>query len=187
VALHSEVPESGWVIVDLTAYEALATFAPQAAGAGSGTPSEPSPAPPDGLDEKAIIKARLVAWAERLRAGETVGRSGRPEASPEAALELGAVAVRRVPQPDIITVDRKAIRRARAPGLRLLAAPARADDVLPAAPLKPGIFRSRRMRLLLLGLAAAYLVTGLAHSFARWKPGRVIVVPSTIDGRTVIT
>jgi hypothetical protein len=31
------------------------------------------------------------------------------------------------------------------------------------------------------------VVTGLAHSLARSKPARVIVVPATVDGRTVIT
>jgi len=187
----SEVPESGWVVIDLAGYEALASskpsLAPRPACAGSGTPGEASPAPSEQPDEKALIKARLVAWAGRLRASETVGQSKASEASPEPTVEIAKVAVRRVPDSDIIAVAGKAIRLASAPALRLLATPAQAHDVSPSAPSKPRLLRSRRMRFVLLGLAAAYLVTGLAHSLARWKPGRVIVVPATADSRTVIT
>ena len=43
------------------------------------------------------------------------------------------------------------------------------------------------MRFILLCLAAFAFSAGIVHSFARWKPGRVIVVPATITPGVVIT
>jgi len=48
-------------------------------------------------------------------------------------------------------------------------------------------FNSPGFHFVLLCLAAFLLSAGIVHSFARWKPGRVIVVPATITPGAVIT
>jgi hypothetical protein len=68
-----------------------------------------------------------------------------------------------------------------------LAGPAQAQAILSLKVPVRRPFGSRRARFLLLGMAAAFVVTGLLHSYARWKPARVIVIPATADGGSVIT
>jgi hypothetical protein len=191
VVFGPEVAESGWVAIDLAAYEGLTNstraFAAPPAHNEPVAAAEASEPTIGGADEKALFKTRLMAWAERLRTPEQRGGSEISQRSPEPSFELAPAPARRIPELDIVKVERKSIGLARPPAVRLLAAPAGAAEILPPAFLKPRLFRSRRARFLLLGMAAAYLVTGLVHSLARWKPGRVIVVPATIDDRTVIT
>jgi hypothetical protein len=202
---------SGWIAVDLAAYKALAPgrvdFAQADCRREAGPARIGSEEPITDAGEKALIKARLLAWAERLRSAEP-----RPASLP---------APRSVPAPDIVTLDRRSIRLRKAapaplplrPPLaaraqrRALSAPpaARAQrpapvappqappppleptEILPPLPSKKRPFSSRRARVFLLAMAAAYFVTGLVHSLARWKPGRVIVIPATADSRSVIT
>jgi hypothetical protein len=188
VVVGSELAESGWVTVDLAAYDGLAArgaFAPRPARSEPAAFNELWRPQNGGEGEKALVKARLVAWAERLR---THG----PDRGSEVSKDFAGLSpdfappARRIPGPDIVVIERRSM-RARAAPVRLIAAPAGAASAPPAAPPKPRLFRSRGGRFLLLGMATAYLITGLVHSLARWKPSRVIVVPATIDGRTVIT
>jgi hypothetical protein len=182
VVSDSDVREGGWIAVDLAAYEGVASAA--ASFARPQATQEPPWRSAGAADEKALIKARLVAWAERLRNREERG----PEEAASSGRRVAATppAIRRIPALDIVTLDRRSIRLRKAPAARLLAAPVEPTEILPPPP-KPRRFSSRRARFLLLGMAAAYLVTGLVHSFARSKSPRAIVVPATADGRSVIT
>jgi hypothetical protein len=193
--IESEVAESGWVSIDLAGYEVIARSSPARfeAPAGSAEPAASAPplaaaAPiPDPEPDKALVKARLVAWVERLRAeAERPHQAGDPPAEPEPALQ--ALPPRRIPGPDVIKIDRKPRGAGPRPeAVRLVAVPESGGGEAFRPGGRPSLLRSRRFRILLLGLAAAYLVTGLVHSLARWKPARVIVVPATADGRSVIT
>jgi hypothetical protein len=189
IVVDSEIAESGWLTVDLALYEAIPRppGAPQFERPAAPAKPESSPARTADTEQQAFIRARLVAWAGRLRARETTPPDGHPNPAPDHAPDPPVAPLRRVPRPDIIKIDRKPIRALTPPGsARLLAAPAMADEGTSGSAGKPRS-RSRRVRILLLALAAAYLVAGLAHSLTRLKPTRAIVVPATADDRTVIT
>jgi hypothetical protein len=196
VVAESEIAESGWVPVDLAAYEAI----PPAAPVTKPEPAleiGPEPVPEAGdADARAAIQARLVAWAERVRGGGAVAENGDPEPRAEAAPMELPEPIRRVPHCDIIKIERKASRalvraQTRAP-VRLQARLPRVRPIHVPEPVAaprdaPRPKRSLRLRIVLLALAAVYVLAGLTHAYARWKSNRVIVVPATADSSTVIT
>lgn len=152
----------------------------------------------------ALTSARLLAWVERLRGGDR-SLAAEPAFETVADLGLGTLAEpatadraeaiadpgreRGIPASALVPVGRGPSREAQRP-----AAPP-SPPAAPAADLRlpRGKLRLRRVpsspnvRFVLLCLAAFFFAAGVAHSFARWKPVRVIVVPETENLRSVIT
>lgn len=144
--------------------------------------------------QDALTSAQLRAWAERLR-GAPAPDPPRPAAAaaahPPAGIEPEPAQPREhgIPASALVPVGRGAAGKPTepaAPPLRLV--PSAREVELPRwrLRLRRGP-RSPAMRLVLLCLAAFFLAAGVAHSFARWKPARIIVVPATEDARSVIT
>lgn len=149
---------------------------------------------------KALTRERLLSWAERLRGGD--GPLG-AHLLPEAVMRLAErPAEEAVPAEIPSAVDEPAGGRA-IPASALVPVGRGARQDLAAAPppaaAEPDVRLPRRgfrlravpsspnVRFVLLCLAAFFFAAGVAHSFARWKPVRVIVVPETENTRSVIT
>lgn len=154
--------------------------------------------------QDALTRARLLAWVEQLRGAQdpvaaqpaAADRVDGPAAEalefhPAAGLESELMEPRQrgIPASALVPVGRGAAAKPQGP------APPPRRPALPAGdvPLPRWGFRLRAaprspaLRFILLCLAAFFLAAGVAHSFARWKPARVIVVPATHDARSVIT
>jgi hypothetical protein len=154
---------SGWVAVDLPSSRSFIGV--------DAVRQPPAPSAPVS-DDKAIVRARIAFWVERLRAPE------RPIQVDPSGVRPGR-SERRVPAADVVRVGRKLIGKVATPEPRMIAGKRR----------EHGRFRvgsTRLIRLILLAFAAGYFVGGVAHSVGRMKPSRVIEVPAPL-GVTVIT
>ena len=213
VVVDSEVPESGWMSVDLSGcIPAAGPAAPGVGWDGAHGPWLAEAAPrgrhPNEIREPStkepLTIARLEAWAERLRASEkpAPNDSFAPAATEPVAAETPA-ANAPVPEPtpvrSIRPEDFVAI------GRRVPAVSEPAVPELPAAPKPPlarpalkvvagrsrfslgGVPSSSGVRFILLCLAAFFFSAGAVHSYGRWKHSRAIVVPVSITPGAVIT
>lgn len=209
--VDSEVPESGWLSVDLAAVGSVhgGFVEPQAQWPGPGGRRlcaagvvaggflyEPALQAPVPEASGALTSAQLRAWVDRLRCSEkplleASDAGGREGALPSglAAASAETVKERAIPDSALVAVGRTATRRAEALADSPAVVPARVIAFEERGRLRPPrtVPSSRGVRLILLCLAVVFFAAGMAHSFARWKPGRVIVVPATLDARSVIT
>lgn len=215
VVVDSEVPESGWVSIDLAGRTPPAV-GPAEPSAGWGETREPcwgaeaAPRRHSAPAKEPLTIARLEAWAERLRGtekppvdnGSPSACAAKPaiEAAPVAATEpvREPVPVRGIRPEDLVAVGRKPAEPAILPEPLVVPEP-------PAAPKPPfvrpelkvvagrsrfnlgGVPSSSGVRFILLCLAAFFLSAGAVHSYGRWKHSRAIVVPATITPGAVIT
>lgn len=162
-----------------------------------------SPAVVEDLARDALTSGRLLAWVERLRGGDG---SLAAEASAETTDAIACAAVEQPVPADVPTGPAEPARGRGIPASALVAvgrasseepqartAPPPLDPPAPELRLPRRRFRLRavpsspNVRFILLCLAAFFFAAGVAHSFARWKPARVIVVPASEDVRTMIT
>jgi hypothetical protein len=100
-----------------------------------------------------------------------------PQAAPSRVQAIEFVSVRRHP----IAADGAALRRPSSIRTQVQLRPS--GRTFFEAPR----FNSPGLRFALLCLAAFFFSAGVVHSYTRWKPGRVIVVPATITPGAVIT
>jgi hypothetical protein len=217
VVVDSEVPESGWMSVDLSG--CIPAAGPTVPGTGWDRAHGPwlAEAAPCGRHRSDIRKpptkepltiARLEAWAERLRGSErpTPNDGFAPAASEPVAAEA-PVATESVPEPtpvrsirpeDFVTVGRRPAEPAifreplAAPEQPVAAKPPLARPALKVVAGRSrfslgGVPSSSGVRFILLCLAAFFLSAGAVHSYGRWKHSRAIVVPVSITPGAVIT
>ena len=216
VVVDSEIPESGWVTIDLCGLVpgSVGPAAPSAGWNGAREPwlAEAAPRRHSASAKEPLTIARLEAWAERLRGPEKLSAVDgfTPVAATEPIAAEAPVVREPVPEPlpvrgirpeDLVAVGRKPVpaivSETTTPEPTAPEPPSAAKPPLARPELKvvagrsrfslAGVPSSSGVRFILLCLAAFFLSAGAVHSYGRWKHSRAIVVPMSITPGAVIT